>query len=313
MEGLYLIMMKFKAMNCSKKNKENNKPPKLNKRDKPEKTNKPESRFLRFIKKYKIEAMLVIMAVLSAAVYILLNSENGRREQELREESKRSYSAEVDIDEDSSDLVNTLYNDFYTVSKDIYFKYQVKYIGDTFSYYEIADSAVSGRVGGRINFVVTEVEKPEECSLIKKVSGGAYIKLKIKLENLMDEDCVVSINSWRLFIMDDDGYEVTNPAYQLNVSGLGPKLEECGDKLDCYFYSFGSTGVGQYAPAELNSYNMQWILLKKEKSITFNVYYEIPEEIIDDSRLVYSSGAALPGNEYNNMGFSVYLNRQSEE
>lgn len=304
--------MKLKVMNCSKK-KENNELYKLNKPDKPEKTNKPENRFLRFIKTYKIEAMLMIMVVLSAAVYILLNSENARREEELRGESKRSYSAEVDIDEDSSDLVNTLYNDFYTVSKDIYFKYQVKYIGDTFSYYEIADSAVSGRVSGRINLSVTEIEKTEECSLIKKVQGGTYIRLNVKLKNLMSEDCVVSINNWRLFIMDDDGYEVIDSAYELNASGVGPKLEECGDKLDCYFLSFGSTGVGQYVPVELNSHNMQWILLKKEKSITFNVYYEIPEEIVDDSRLVYSSGAALPGNEYNNMGFSVYLNRQSEE
>ncbi len=294
-------------MNCSKKSKENNKP------DKSEKSNKLGKTALRFIIEYKIEVILVILAVLSAAAYIFINGEDNRRKLELRGESNKLYSVKVDIDQDSDDLINVLYNDDYTVSKDIYFKYQVKCIGDTAGYYDWTDSAESGRVEGRLNLTVTEVEKPKECSLIEKVQGGAYIRLNVKLENLMAEDCVFYVNSWRLFIMDEDGYEVVNAAYTLNGSGFGPKLEECSDRLDSYFMLMGNNGFGQYVPVKLNSNNMQWILLEKGKSITFNIYYEIPEEIVDDSRLVFSNGAVPRGYEYNNMGVSVYLNRRSEE
>lgn len=302
-------------MSYSKKNEDYKEPEKLNEEEKPDEAEKSKKTILRLIRNYKIEVILMILAVISAVSYIYISNENVRRKQELSKELKKTYSYQVyiDSDSDSDDLLNTLYDGFYGMSEDMYFKYQVKNIGDTVSHYEVADSAVSGRAEGKINLTVTELEKPEECSLIEKVQGGAYIRLKVELENLMAEDCIVSINTMRLFIMDDKGYQIFDSAYELDTPGLGPKLEECGDKLDCYYYAIDMSQVGQYVPIELNSKNHQWMLIKKGETITYNLYYEISETIVDDSRLVFANGAAHQKNGYNNMGFSIYLNRQPED
>lgn len=264
------------------------------------------------VREFKVELILGLLVAVLGTSYMLLSNRNIIREIELRRESVNTYPVKVDIGVDSDDLINTMYDSDYTVSRDIYFKYQMKNVGETLSYYETADSVAQNRINGRVNIAVTAVERLDECPLIKKVKGGTYIRLTVHMENLMDDDCLICMNYLRCILVDDNGCEVIDEAYKWDGFRECLSLEECGDRLDCYFLSFGN-GNGQFVPVGLNEARIQYILFKKGESKTFNLVYGIPEEVADDSRLSLSNAATVTDNVYNNKGFSIYLNRQSEE
>ncbi len=265
-----------------------------------------------FIKEFRVELILALLVAVSGASYIWLTYTNTVKERALRKESQNKYTFKVDIEEDSDNLIDTLYNDNYSVSKDIYLKYQVKNVGQTLGYYAIESSVDGGSSCGRVNIMVTEVEKLNEYPLFEKVEGGACIRLTIKAENLMGEDSLICANGWRCMLIDDNGYEIIG-GNQLECEGNSLKLEECGYKLKCYgMYQKADNSVG-YRPIAVNGSEMQYILFQKGESKTFKIVYYIPEKIVDDRRLVFTNGGALSSYAYENNGFSIYLNRHSEE
>jgi len=265
----------------------------------------------RFIKEFRVELILALLVAASGASYICLTYTNTVKERELRKESQNKFAIEVDIEKDSDNLADTLYNDIYVVSRDIYLKYQVGNVGSSLGYYATEVSAGGGRSYGRVNIAVTEVEKLKEHPLFEKVEGGACIRLTVKVENLMEEDSLICVNGWRCMLVDDDCCEIIG-GNELEYEGDSIRLEECGDKLICYTFFPQIDNSTGYRPIAVNGSSIQYILFEKGESKTFKIVYYVPEKIVDDSRLVFANGGR-GGDEYMNNYFDIYLNRHSEE
>ena len=261
-----------------------------------------------YIKEFKTEIVLAVVVALAGSLYICLSFGN-RYGERLRTDTLNTYKSEAEIETDSENLMDNLYDKNYTLSKDIYLKYQVKNLGDTVGYYEMTTAVDGGNTSGRVNLTVTEVERLKEYLLIKKQYGGAYISLTVKVESLMAEDILFRINALRCVLMDDSGYEVVDAEHNIGGVDNGPKLEECGDKLDCYGLVFGGEGSGQFVPVKANSASIQHIMLKRGESKTFKMVFQIPEDILEDDSLSLTNGMVDSQREYSNTGFGIYLNR----
>lgn len=262
-----------------------------------------------YIKEFKIEITLAVVVALAGSLYICLSFGN-RYGERLRTDTLNTYKSDAEIETDAENLVDNLYDKTYTLSKDIYLKYQVKNLGDTVGYCEMTTAVAGGNTSGRVNLTVTEVERLKEYPLIKKQYGGAYISLTVKVESLMAEDLLFRINALRCVLMDDSGYEVVDAENSIGGVDNGPKLEECGDRLDCYTWAFGSGGgSGQFVPVKANSVSIQHLMIKRGESKTFRMVFQIPEDILEDDSLSLTNGMVDSQREYSNTGFGIYLNR----